>query len=264
MNRGIVIIAFDTEYLEYTKIARFCAKRAKEFLKLPITLITDKEFIDPNVDNVIYTNNERYQHRTFGSDLQKWRNFNRADVYDLSPYDHTLLIDCDYVINSDQLNSLWDLDKSFLCHGTTAGVTKFSNSLIESLGQYELNMCWATVVMFKKDQFSKSIFHMWKMIQQNYIYYAALFKFNNQLYRNDYALTIALNTMTGHLGYDEFLIKYPLINIFTDVEVKRNEDEFEFYYQKMVASTLRPYRVKLSNTDFHCMNKKSLLEFING
>lgn len=264
MKRGIVIVAYNANYVEYTKIAKLCAQHAKKHLNLPITLITDKPFTDPNIDYVFEVKNERYQHRTFRSDLKIWKNFNRADVYEITPFEHTLLIDVDYIVNSDQLNKLWDLDKSFLCHGSTTGISKYSGHMTESIGQYQIDMCWATVVMFKKDHFSKMVFNMWKLIQQNYIYYAALFKFNNQLFRNDYALSIALNTVTGHLGYEDCLIKYPLVNIFPDVDLKLEDDKFEFYYEKMVASTLRPYRVKLTGVDFHMMNKENLLELCNG
>lgn len=263
MNRGIVIVAHDTEYIEYTKIAKFCAQQAAHYLQLPITLITDNPCSDPIFDQVITSKNDHYQYRSFGADGKKWKNFNRCNVYDLTPYDHTLMIDCDYIINSTQLNQLWNLDKSFLCHGTSTGISKHIGAITEKVGQYDLNLVWATVVMFKKDEFSKAIFDMWKMIQQNYVYYAALFKFNNQLFRNDYALSIALNTVTGHLGYEDCLIQYPLINVFQDVDIKKADNGYEFFYEKSVSSMYRPYKVQLDNIDLHMMNKEKLLELIN-
>lgn len=261
MNRGIVIVAYDTDYIEYTKIAKFCAKQAKKHLRLPVTLITDNSITSPYFDQVIIQDNPRYQHRVFNDDPKKWKNFNRYSIYNLSPYDHTLLLDCDYIVNSDQLNKLWDLNRSFLCHGSNTGISKHYNAVHEKIGQYELNLFWATVVMFKKDNLSKMIFDMWHMVQQNYVYYAGLFKFNNQLYRNDYALSIALNTISGHMGAEEFQIPYPLINIFPDVDLSIDNEIYELKYLRNISSTLRPYKMKLSGIDLHLMNKEKLLEF---
>ena len=50
MNRGIVLIANNTEQIDYVKIAKFTAQRVKQFLNLPVTLITDNETVDESFD----------------------------------------------------------------------------------------------------------------------------------------------------------------------------------------------------------------------
>jgi len=265
MNRGIVLIANNTEEIDYVKIAKFTAQRVKQFLNLPVTLITDNETVDESFDQVILHKNEIYQQRADkNGNLIFWKNFDRHMAYDLTPYDHTLLLDTDYIINTNHLNKLWDINSSFLCHNTTNSVSKYSTITETFIGQYQLEMCWATVITFKKDDFTRALFDMWKMIQKNYIYYAGLYKFNNQLYRNDYALTIALNTVSGHLGIDDYTIKWPLLNVYPDVEVaKIDQTEFEFKFNKIVSNTMRPYKLNFGQTDFHCMNKLNLLDMIN-
>ena len=265
MNRGIVLIANNTEQIDYVKIAKFTAQRVKQFLNLPVTLITDTKITEYPFDQVIIHESDLYQKRTYqNGNLIFWKNFDRHMAYDLTPYDHTLLLDTDYIINTNHLNNLWDINSSFLCHNTTNSVSKYNTITETFIGQYQLEMCWATVITFKKDDFTRALFDMWKMIQKNYIYYAGLYKFNNQLYRNDYALTIALNTVSGHLGIDDYTIKWPLLNVYPDVEVtKIDQTEFEFKFNKIVSNTMRPYKLNLGQTDFHCMNKFNLLDMIN-
>lgn len=262
MKRGIVLIAHNTETVDYVKIAKYAALRAKRFLDLPVTLITDEEITDHPFDEVIIHSSKMYQRRLDNKDnFALWKNFDRYMAYEYSPYDHTLLLDTDYVINSNQLNSLWDLDKSFLCHNTINYISRYDITLESIIGQYQLQVAWATVVMFKRDNFTRALFDMWQMVQKNYLYYGGLYKFNNQLFRNDYALTIALNTVSGHLDVEDYTIKYPLLNVFHDVDVCESEpDEFEFNYQKIISNNMRPYKLRLKNTDFHCMNKFKMME----
>ena len=265
MTRGIVLIAHNTEEIDYVNIAKYTALRAKKFLNLPVTLITDVEIDNHPFDEVIIHDTTLYQKRIDNNNnFSVWKNFDRYMVYDYTPYDHTLLLDIDFIINSDQLNKLWYLDRDFLCHSKTDSITKYDLTYDLTFGQYQIDICWATVLMFKKSDFSRAVFDMWKMIQQNYIYYAALYKFNNQLFRNDYALTLALQTVSGHLGYDEYMIQYPLLNVYGDVNLTViNDITYEFNYQKVVSNSIRPYKLQLSNTDFHYMNKFKLQELAN-
>ncbi len=42
-SRGLLIFAFNTEKWDYVAMAAYTAKRAKQFLGLPTTLITNEE-----------------------------------------------------------------------------------------------------------------------------------------------------------------------------------------------------------------------------
>ncbi len=49
MNKGVVLFAFNNGRIDYIKQAIHCAKRVKNYLKLPVQLITnDKEYIESN------------------------------------------------------------------------------------------------------------------------------------------------------------------------------------------------------------------------
>ena len=62
---------------------------------------------------------------------------------------------------------------------------------------------------------------------------------------------------------EDCLIQYPLINVFQDVDIKKADNGYEFFYEKSVSSMYRPYKVQLENIDLHMMNKEKLLELIN-
>ena len=115
-SKGIVLFAYDSGY-EYVKIANVSAALAKTHLGLPVTLITDVfGALKANmkyIDNVIVCESPDSDTRSFRETHDKsvrkieWKNFNRARVYDLTPYEQTLLIDCDFMINSRALINLF-------------------------------------------------------------------------------------------------------------------------------------------------------------
>ena len=115
MSKGVFLIARNNGYIDYVKQAVFLARRIKQYLGVPVTVATDS--VDYLIDvfgtddfdkiiNLEYTaeSNMRY---FFDGTLSKksasFKNNNRASVYDLTPYDETLLMDTDYIISNDLL-----------------------------------------------------------------------------------------------------------------------------------------------------------------
>jgi hypothetical protein len=84
-------------------MAKHAASRAKHFLNLPVTLVTDEDSMPAGEyehwDKVVKINPDKNNVRDWG----QWINKGRYLAYDLSPYEETILIDADYVINSDKL-----------------------------------------------------------------------------------------------------------------------------------------------------------------
>ena len=114
MTQGVLIFAFNSLKFNYYDMARHSARRAKHFLNLPVTLITDTDslpgnFNDGTWDKVITITPDKNNVRDWG----QWINKGRYMAYDLSPYDETILIDADYVINSDKLLKTFDTYEDF-------------------------------------------------------------------------------------------------------------------------------------------------------
>jgi hypothetical protein len=128
-----------------------------------------------------------------------WYNSNRTDAYTLSPWSQTLVLDADYVVASNQLATLLSIDKDFIAHQTAYDVTghpEFNEN--NYFGRNRMPMSWATVMMFRRSRQAEMIFECMAMIKKNWHHYTALYGVNRPTYRNDYALSIALNIVSGH------------------------------------------------------------------
>ena len=94
------------------------------------------------------------------------------DVYNLSPYDETLVLDADYVVCSDQLNRLFEMSPDFLAPITAYDVTNTRTfDDLNWFGNNRMPMAWATVMRFRRSLLSKSVFDMMSMIRNNWQHY---------------------------------------------------------------------------------------------
>ena len=260
-SRGIVLFAYNSSF-DYVKIANVSAALAKKFTGLPVTLITDDfgalQADQKIIDNIIICSttgtNKRLIRTTHDSSTQviDWKNLNRASIFDLTPYDQTLLIDCDYLMFNDNLVNLFNTNLEFTCFKEAydiTGMNVFCNDT--RLGQYSIPMLWATVIYFRKSVFSESIFDMMKLVQDNYHFYSKVYGFKEHPFRNDFALSIAYHALTGY-GLSELLpFKLPSISSMTDVVDFRSNGDLIYQYKK----DGRMNTGISTATDLHVMNK---------
>ena len=108
MTVGALLFAFDSE-IKYTKLAVECAKRIKQYLDIPVTLVTNIKLDTDIFENQILVTKPDGKNKRYWTDtgaVTSWYNFGRNSAIDLTPYDRTLLIDIDYIVNSNTLLSL--------------------------------------------------------------------------------------------------------------------------------------------------------------
>jgi hypothetical protein len=267
MSRGALLFAFNSPKYNYYDMAVATAKRINHFLGLPVTVVTDNESAKTNTsyefDNVIIADADKTNKR----DNTLWLNKGRYRAYELSPYDETLLLDTDYVVNSDKLLKTFDTGNDFCCHNTTSfmmhpGVPQ------EVLSAYSFNTLWATVVMFRKTERAKHIFQCLEMVQKNYNHYANIHNFISGVFRNDYALTLALRIANGHSEDPSDIIPWNLLHIGKNTSVyKNNDDTFNTEYTVMFdhwqRGKIRKEYTIIKDCDFHVMNKDNFMELIN-
>jgi len=241
MTIGALLFAFDSE-IKYTTMAIECARRIKQYLNIPVSLVTDAKLDVDTFDQQIIvqkpSNKNRHRGRT-------WYNFGRHNALDYTPYARTLLLDTDYMVNSKNLVTLLESNQPLLAHKTVQKVFK-EKTYIETFGTKNTQMWWATVLIFDKGDFSKDVFDVWKMVEQNYYHYANIFGFDPRKFRNDYALTIALLLSNGNTIPTQCNIPWPLFNVDIDIDV--NYDG-----RWWLEHTTR--RICVKNTDLHIMNK---------
>ena len=113
MTNGVLLFAHNNEQIDYVAQACFLAKRVKQYLNLPTSLVTDdvervKKFYkgDEVFDKIIASeikrkNRKTYNDGTLSKKVLEFKNYNRSDAYDISPYDKTLVMDTDYIVSND-------------------------------------------------------------------------------------------------------------------------------------------------------------------
>ena len=167
MSRGILLFAFNSPKYNYYEMAVATAKRVNHFLDLPVTIVTDTDSLPEQqsytFDNIIIADADKTNKRDWGL----WYNKGRYRAYALSPYDETILLDTDYMVNSNKLLKTFDLLTDFCCHDTTSFIM-CPNAEQELLSGRSFNTLWATVIMFKKTKRAEQIFNCLEMVQKNF------------------------------------------------------------------------------------------------
>lgn len=258
MTRGVLLFAFDNEIYGYRKMAEWSAQRIHRHLDLPVTLVTDEEFQCAEFDKIITTPVGTSGSRYF-DDAQRnanWYNHSRPSALDLSPYDETLLLDVDYVVSSNRLMTLFDCGQDFLAHAQAWDVTGNSDySGLNRFGRHRMPMSWATVIYFRKSHRSSMIFDIMNMVRDNWKHYCDLYALPaRNTYRNDFALSIALNIVNGHDPCGAS-IPWSLASVDPHHSITViGKDEFRIEYTK--DSKLK--YITVQDQDLHVMGKRDL------
>jgi len=247
MTTGALIFARNNEQINYEAMAHWSAKNIERHLGIPTHIVTD--------DSAPSTNTRHF------TDVGPvtWHNLNRMDAYQLSPWDCTLVLDADYVVASDQLQSVLDIDQDFLAHRWAYDIT--GNNNFEGLnyfGNNRMPMWWATVMMFRRSRHAELIFDSMQMIRDNWTHYRNLYKNTNATYRNDHALSIALGIVNGHT-LDHAGIPWALASLTPDHKLTQLDQDS---YRVDFVNTENNLRWITLTQDFHAMGKQQLGEIV--
>ena len=202
MTTGALIFAFNNEKTDYVGMAEWCAKNVRRHLDIPVAVVTDCDDIsrlgsfDKVIKAVPSSGGSRYfeDYQTHAT----WYNAGRTDAYSVTPWDQTLVLDSDFVVNSPAMKHLFELDKDFLCHRHSFDITNPDGSFMPTFGKHNFPMWWATVMLFRKSNTAQYIFDCMHMIRENWQHYRDLYGIYPDTYRNDFALSIALGIVSGH------------------------------------------------------------------
>jgi hypothetical protein len=263
MTRGALLFAFDSDRLKYTEMAAWLAHRIHRHLDIPVSIITDSDIQNTVFDQVIKADGLAVNGQRWFADIESsvpWRNLGRVDAYRLSPYDHTLVLDVDYVVASDMLLKLFDLDQDFIAHQSAyevTGIPAFDEN--NYFGKHKMSMSWATVMCFRRSTHAEMIFDMMKMIRDNWFHYRHLYSLNRSQYRNDIALSIALNTLHGHVNQGP-AIPWSLASLDPNNKITAiGADSFRIEYRNQEN---KPRWIEIADIDIHVMGKGHLGDII--
>lgn len=278
MTTGALIFAHNNEWIDYTKLAIFCANRVKKYLDIPVSIVTDnvkwlmESYPDHPFDKVIeipgelYVNQRLFHDGALSNKKLEWKNGTRYRAYDLTPYDTTLVLDSDMVLCSSNLKLALERDTPFQLYKESLDLTGWRDKApYQRINPYSIPFYWATVFIFQKDPVVEAFFNLVTYIKQNWFYFRVLYSIDTEMFRNDFAFSIAIHIMNGKQEGD-FAVKIPgKLNYIEDKDIliSANGPELKFLLQK--EDRLGEYLVaKTTNMDVHVMNKISLGREIMG
>lgn len=273
MSKGILLFAFSGGF-DYYSLASICAKRAKHFLNLPVSVVTDnkKILLDKDIDNIfdkiIEIDNEDHQSKIFydgysNSETFVWKNSNRFQAFELTPYEETLVIDIDYLVSSDFLLNSFKINKDFLIFKDAYDLSGWrKNTEFEFVNQWSIPFYWATVFYFKKTEYTKLLFALIAEIKENWDYYRLLYQIRESLFRNDFAFSIAIHILNGYdkSNFNNFLPGKLYYTLDKDILLEDNNSLLFLIQKENDAGNYIP--MKINSLDVHVMNKKSILRLV--
>ena len=214
-SRGIVAFAVNTSTTNYVAIANKTIPLAARVLGLPYTIITEESI-------------DKYARFSTRTDVDtgltvEWKNVGRNSAYTLSPYDETLVIDVDYVVQDASLLQIFDTQWDYIVQRRARSLN--DEYMPPLMGERSLPYVWATVFAFRRSAKAELFFDLVERIQENYTYYRELFNVPNRTYRNDYAFAIADIILNGFKVRTDFGIPGWMVNItqsITSLEAQGN------------------------------------------
>jgi len=225
--------------------------------------IRDDIWEDTKERHVVYNPSNQYR-RYFDGTLSnkrlKFKNDIRIKSFELSPFDETLVIDCDYFINNNTLNYCWNQSHDFLIFKEALDLSGYRyDPRVHTLSDKSIDFYWATVFFFRKNKNTEIFFNYLGHIQDNWDYYRYVYQIQNSMYRNDFAFSIAIHVMNG---YQEGNWAHPLPSKLyyvtdRDILIEYKDASMKFLIEKEKYNgeyTL----LKTKNLNIHVMNKFSL------
>jgi hypothetical protein len=250
-SRGIVGFAVNTGTTDYVAIANKTIPLAGKVLGLPYTIITE--------DNI-----SKYARFSTRTDVDtglsvEWKNVGRNGAYELSPYDETIVIDVDYVVQDCSLLQLFDTPWDYILQRNARSLN--NSDMPHLMGEHSLPYVWATVFAFRRTPRAEMFFDLVHRIQENYSYYRELFNITTRNYRNDYAFAMADIILNGFkVGTNSIL--GPMLNVTQTI------DSIEVLDNRLVIKD-RERAYVIPKMNMHLMSKQYLQsenfdQFINN
>jgi len=175
----------------------------------------------------------------------KWNNFGRWSACFDSPFKESIIVDADYLVQSNRMNKLSGL----FCFDKARSLS--GQAISPTFGTWQDRMYWATVVGFTPS--SEALFRVWRDVEQNWDFYTKLYCLDDRCFRNDWALCIAANAFAG-LHYFGDVIPW-------DMTMVTQEFKFEDYDWKTGIWTFlysdrgKNKTIQVMNQDLHFMDK---------
>jgi hypothetical protein len=281
MTTGIVFFAYNTPNIDYLKLAVLAARYVRR--NMPgheICMITNKGSwnwfsngplgakADNAFDDVVLLeadpteNNRRHRDSPYTEFVSDFKNGNKHLVFDYTPYDQTLLLDIDYIVQNNSLDYVFQSDDALtLFHNAESLVGKSPHPRQRHLDTQGIPMLWSTAVYFNKNNpTTKLFFDMWSHVRDNYKFYQFLYGFPGTMFRTDFCVSIAVHLLNG-MGVGDVIGDFPapMINMsqLDDIAKINQVNEWVFSVTDQ-AETWKSSLTSIKNENVHVMNKRAL------
>jgi hypothetical protein len=265
MKTGAVIFAYNNDQIDYVSMAAWNARNIRRHWGLPTSLVTDYPRVElasryQEFDNVIQLERPVPGSRYF-DDFQTsvdWYNGNRPSVFNVTPYDRTIVLDADYVVATGWLNAAIESTMDFWCYREAYDITVNKRLLgSETFGEHQYPMSWATVMIFTKNNKTQFLFDSMQMIRSNWQHYRDLYKIQRPTYRNDIALSIALGLVDS--SFKSLMSLGRMASILPEDTIEQlHQDHYQIGYERGG----KKHYFYLQGFDFHAMGKQQLGEIV--
>ncbi len=284
MSRGVVILGVNNARINYAQLAVMAAAFVKKNMPGTSTcLITNDESLEvydgsrypltryfnevvkiPKNFKEIFSNKRSYRDTRYYSVEDKFRNEARSMVYELTPYDETLLIDSDFMVCNNSLSALWGCqDDVAMSNKAISLLHKRIEGNEGRLNPFGISMYWATIVYFKKSEKARILFNLVEHIKENWDFYKLTYDFPGSMFRNDYAFSIAIHILSGFMENDDFVAPLPDSPILTALDIDQfykihSANEMTFFVNNR-EENWKFYASRIKGLNVHCMNKLSII-----
>ena len=177
--RGMLMFAHNNDLFDYGKMAYTAALAAKHHIKVPISIVSDHGTWENllsqypramfTFDQIILMDHSNKHHRHFGmadgtTKRAKYHNTSRLDAYELSPYDETLLLDTDVLIQDTSLQHVWGSSAYVRMNHEISGLVASEDNTQIKLSDKSLTTFWATICYFRKCKVTEDFFALSKYV----------------------------------------------------------------------------------------------------
>lgn len=282
-EKGILLIAYNNQKIEYTKLAALAARSVKKHMRTNhVTLMTDtpsyeqlskslsQEKIAMTFDHIIVEDLEHERNSRSHRDspwtefTTQFSNKNKHSIYHKSPYRKTLMIDVDYFIGNNSLDLIFETDSDLAMYKDAMSVRNYKPRIWEQkLHPDGIDMWWSTAVYWNADsEAAKLFFGIWQHVKENYDYYKWLYRFPGRLFRTDYAASIAVHILNGQVK-SNFTDQLPgkVMRFSEQIDDIVKFDEMNNYVM-LCPDPKEPWKSicsRIKHENVHIMNKMAIL-----
>lgn len=277
MTKGVLLFAHNSRQLDYLKLSIIAGKLAKKNLSVPVSLVTDNSTLDWAKESDLYdqitqtfehviskeyivNNNYRVLNDGDSKETVPFRNSTRTDAWEVTPYDRTLVIDSDFFIFSNNFSDYWDIDQDFLISAGVRDINdqdrmQYFDRYISDTG---VRLLWATTMMFTKNEHTEMFFNLVKHIQDNYIMYSEIYRYDYRVYRNDISFSLAYHIFSGFTNFNEYFLPPVLSAIDKDILIDIDtKGRLKFLINDFLKNSY--VATSMIGADVHIMNKQAII-----